>query len=486
VRARRVAPGLTGRLGLTASLAAIVVVAVFVVLSSAISNLQRQTSERREALRVRLAADALQTSVLDMETGLRAFLITRDERFLEPWRHARDRLGGEKRRLLLLMSRPGDGGAAGRALARRIANDVDRYFHVHSLPLVRRVRGRRLDQRTLAAEVSEGKARVDRLRGMFARLRAGQAARTADRDAAAARAGRRAVALGVGGLVVILAVLGGGVVYLARTVTRPVVRVADAASALAAGRQERVSPAHRRVAREVRSLTECFDAMAEVVRAQSDRLRAENALLERRVLERTADLEQARYEALLMLAVAAEYRDEETHRHTQRVGRNAAFVADRLGLSEESVQLIRAAAPLHDVGKIGVSDTIMMKPARLTPNEFEAMRQHVRIGASILGSSSQPLFHVASEIALTHHEHWDGNGYLHGLSGEQIPLAGRIVAVIDVFDALTHSRPYKEAWPVDRALEEIRSHAGTHFDPEVVEAFVAIDTDILLAETIDA
>jgi putative two-component system response regulator len=147
-----------------------------------------------------------------------------------------------------------------------------------------------------------------------------------------------------------------------------------------------------------------------IVRDQHERLQAENALLERRVLERTADLEQARYEALLMLAVAAEYRDEDTHRHTQRVGRNAAFVAHRLGLSEESIDLIRAAAPLHDVGKIGVSDSIICKPARLTPHEFEVMREHVRIGASILGSSSQPLFHVASEIALTHHERWDGSG----------------------------------------------------------------------------
>jgi putative two-component system response regulator len=222
--------------------------------------------------------------------------------------------------------------------------------------------------------------------------------------------------------------------------------------------------------------------MADVVRVQRERLQAENALLERRVLERTADLEQARYEALLMLAVAAEYRDEDTHRHTQRVGRNAAFVADRLGLSAESVELIRAAAPLHDVGKIGVSDSIVLKPDRLTPTEAEVMRRHVMIGASILGASAQPLFHVASEIALTHHERWDGSGYLHGLSGEDIPLAGRIVAVIDVFDALTHSRPYKDPWPVERALEEIRCRAGSHFDPDVVAAFEAIDTGLLLAD----
>jgi HD-GYP domain-containing protein (c-di-GMP phosphodiesterase class II)/CHASE3 domain sensor protein len=471
---------------LAVSLAAIIVVLVFVVLAGAISDLQRQTDERRQSLGVRLAADALQKSVLDMETGMRAFLIMRGERFLDPWRQARTRLAHEKRRLLMHVSGPRHGGTASYALAQRIADRVDAYVFGYAVPLVRRQRARPLDRRTLAAELSEGKARVDQLRGLFDRLLAREAARTAGEDAAAARAGRLAVGFGMGGLMLILAVLAGGVAYLASTVTKPVKRVAEAATALAAGRPQRVSGGDGRVAREVRSLTESFDAMAVIVRDQHERLQAENALLERRVLERTADLEQARYEALLMLAVAAEYRDEDTHRHTQRVGRNAAFVAHRLGLSEESIDLIRAAAPLHDVGKIGVSDSIICKPARLTPRELQAMREHVRIGASILGSSSQPLFHVASEIALTHHERWDGSGYLHGLTGDEIPLAGRIVAVIDVFDALTHSRPYKEAWPVERAYEEIRRHAGSHFDPDVVAAFEAIDTELLLAETTDA
>jgi HD-GYP domain-containing protein (c-di-GMP phosphodiesterase class II)/CHASE3 domain sensor protein len=466
----------------------VIVVLVFGLLANAISQMQHQAAERRESLRVRIAADALQKSLLDLETGVRAFLITRDRRFLEPWRAARARLPREQRRVLARAAASAGGDVASRALARQITDRVDSYFYGHSLPLVRRAGSGSLTRSESGAAVAQGKALVDRLRGLFARLLSRETARAEAREAAAAGAGRRAVAVGLGGLVLILAVLGGGVAYLARTVTRPVVRVAEAAVALAAGRSERLqcaSASGRRVAREVRSLTECFDAMSRVVSTRRERLQAENALLERRVSDRTADLEQARYEALLMLAVAAEYRDEDTHRHTQRVGRNAAFVADRLGLSSESVDLIRAAAPLHDVGKIGVSDTIMLKPARLTPNEFEAMREHVRIGASILAASSQPLFHIASEIALTHHERWDGSGYLHGLSGAEIPLAGRIVAVIDVFDALTHPRPYKDAWPVDRALAEIRRGAGTRFDPDVVAAFEAIDTGLLLAETPD-
>ncbi|MEA2483789.1 MAG: cyclic di-GMP phosphodiesterase, partial [Thermoleophilaceae bacterium] len=274
-----------------------------------------------------------------------------------------------------------------------------------------------------------------------------------------------------------LAVIVAGLAHLARTVTRPVVRVARAARAIADGSDgyEPVTGNKSHAAREVKSLTESFDAMAEIVRSQRDGLRRQNTMLERRVRERTGDLETARYEALLMLAVAAEYRDDDTHRHTQRVGRNAALVAEELGLGKETVELLRLAAPLHDVGKIGVSDSILLKPGKLTPAEFEAMKQHVLIGESILASSSEPVFHFAAEIARTHHERWDGTGYLGGLIGDQIPLAGRIVAVVDVFDALTHARPYKDAWPVARARQEIEAGAGSHFDPDVVAAFIAID-----------
>jgi putative two-component system response regulator len=228
-----------------------------------------------------------------------------------------------------------------------------------------------------------------------------------------------------------------------------------------------------------------FNELGMALVARAEHIEDQRRALEARVAERTADLEASRLELLQRLAQAAEYRDDDTYEHTERVGELAESIGRELGLPADELERLRLAAPLHDVGKIGVSDTIMLKPARLTPNEFEAMCEHVRIGASILAASSQPLFHIASEIALTHHERWDGSGYLRGLSGAEIPLAGRIVAVIDVFDALTHPRPYKDAWPVDRALAEIRRGAGTRFDPDVVAAFEAIDTGLLLAETPD-
>jgi putative two-component system response regulator len=171
----------------------------------------------------------------------------------------------------------------------------------------------------------------------------------------------------------------------------------------------------------------------------------------------------------------AEYHDYETHNHTRRVGFTAARIARTLGLSGRFVDLIRQAAPLHDVGKVGISDTILLKPGRLTAEERAAMMRHVEIGARILEPARSPVLRAAAEIARTHHERWDGTGYLLGLEGEEIPLAGRITAVADVFDALTHERPYKPAWTIEHALQEIASQAGRHFDPHVVEAFLNIE-----------
>jgi putative two-component system response regulator len=195
--------------------------------------------------------------------------------------------------------------------------------------------------------------------------------------------------------------------------------------------------------------------------------------LESRVYERTIELEEARLEMLERLALAAEYRDDDTGEHTKRVGHGAALVAEELGLEPNSVELIRRAAPLHDVGKIGVPDSILLKPARLTPEEFDRMKTHTDIGAKILSTSKFALLQLAEEIAETHHERWDGTGY-NGLGEDQIPLAGRIVSVVDVFDALTHERPYKEAWPEPRAVAEIERQQGRQFDPAIVAAFCAV------------
>ena len=209
-------------------------------------------------------------------------------------------------------------------------------------------------------------------------------------------------------------------------------------------------------------------------------LHSQSELLERTVRERTKALEEARVETLQRLAIAAEYRDDDTHQHTERVGRTAASIALQLGLDEDQIALIRRAAPLHDIGKIGIPDDILLKRGTLTPAEFRIMQEHVRIGASILAEGKFAVLQLAREIALTHHERWDGSGYLHGLAGEDIPLAGRIVAVADVFDALTHDRPYKDAWPLDLAVEEIARLAGHNFDPRVVDAFLATDQARLL------
>jgi putative two-component system response regulator len=209
-------------------------------------------------------------------------------------------------------------------------------------------------------------------------------------------------------------------------------------------------------------------------------LQSHNETLERRVQDRTRDLDMARLETLERLALAGEYRDDNTHEHAQRVGRSAARLAEALGRPAYEVELLRRAAPLHDIGKIGVPDAILLKPGKLDRQEYELMKSHARIGHQILSGSGSRVLRVSAEIALTHHERWDGSGYPAGLEGEEIPLGGRITAVGDVFDALMHRRPYKDAWALDAALAEIRHAAGRHFDPAVVEVFEASDPESLL------
>jgi putative two-component system response regulator len=199
-----------------------------------------------------------------------------------------------------------------------------------------------------------------------------------------------------------------------------------------------------------------------------------NALLSETVRERTTELDTAR-ESLSVLAAIADYNDDDTYQHAQRVGRGAALIAQALGLHEPFVAMIRDAAPLHDIGKVGISRRILLKPGKLTPAEWIHMMRHVEIGAQILASARSPVLQLAAEIARTHHERWDGNGYVAGLVGAEIPVAGRITALADVWDTLTHERPYKPAWDEDRALAEIKGQAGAHFDPRMVDGFLTID-----------
>ena len=202
-------------------------------------------------------------------------------------------------------------------------------------------------------------------------------------------------------------------------------------------------------------------------------IQEQNQQLEATVRERTRELVEAQFEMIERLAIAAEFRDDNTGQHTQRVGQMSALLARQLGLTDSQVTLIARAAPLHDVGKIGVPDTILMKIGKLTPDEFAVVKQHTIIGARILSGGKFPLLQLAEEIALSHHERWDGAGYA-GIRGPDIPLAGRIVAVADVFDALTQRRPYKPAWPVAEAIAEIDRQRDRQFDPAVVDAFLRV------------
>jgi len=222
------------------------------------------------------------------------------------------------------------------------------------------------------------------------------------------------------------------------------------------------------------------------------RLREHAGRLEELVLERTIELEAARLDAVERLAAAAEYRDHATGRHAQRVGLLAALLGERLGLPSDEVELLRRAAPLHDVGKIGIPDHILLKPGRLTDDEFAQMKEHVEVGSRLLAHGRSKLINMAERIAAFHHERWDGSGYPQGLRGEDIPLVGQIVAVADVFDTLVHERPYKRAWPLDEAVAEIRRQRDRWFAPRVVDAFLGIlgdqpdlisDLDAIAAET---
>jgi diguanylate cyclase (GGDEF)-like protein len=215
-------------------------------------------------------------------------------------------------------------------------------------------------------------------------------------------------------------------------------------------------------------------AEAEAYRERTVKAQQANETLEQKVLERTRELEDAQIETATRLALAAEYRDDSTGQHTHRVGNLAALLAEALGLPEAQVQALRIAARLHDVGKIGVSDLILLKPDKLTPDEFEHIKNHTIIGAQILSGGRSPILRLAEQIALSHHERWDGGGYPNSLAGEAIPLPGRIVAVADVYDALISERPYKRAWTKQEALIELEVQSGKMFDPQVIQAIRAV------------
>jgi putative two-component system response regulator len=238
-----------------------------------------------------------------------------------------------------------------------------------------------------------------------------------------------------------------------------------------------------------------------VIKLHLDDMTDQNAKLESLVRRRTEDLSASRQQLILSLAKAAEHRDDDTRNHVIRVGRYAGVIARKLGWTEQRIQMIEQAAQLHDVGKIGIPDAILFKKGKLDPQEWDLMkrhcafgkeiiepfsehelnvlRSHARLGADILHIRSSPMMMMATRIAQTHHERWDGSGYPLGLAGEDIPIEGRITAVADVYDALSTERHYKPAFPREKCFEIIRQGRGTHFDPTVLDAFFASSAEII-------
>jgi putative two-component system response regulator len=204
----------------------------------------------------------------------------------------------------------------------------------------------------------------------------------------------------------------------------------------------------------------------------------QKATLEMLVDKRTEELRKTRLEVVQRLGRAAEYRDNETGLHIVRMSMFAARLAKSLGWNEPRVELMLHASPMHDIGKIGVPDAVLLKPGKFEPHEWEIMKTHAAIGATILDGGDSDLLELARTIALSHHEKWNGSGYPAGLAGAAIPEAGRIAAVADVFDALTSTRSYKKAWPVEDAVKYIREQSGTHFDPQIVEHFMRCLPDL--------
>lgn len=192
----------------------------------------------------------------------------------------------------------------------------------------------------------------------------------------------------------------------------------------------------------------------------------------------TADILLAEEETIFRLTRAAEYRDKETKNHIVRMGHYARLLAARIGRPTPEQELIFLAAPMHDIGKVAIPDSILLKEGKLTPSEWEIMKSHARAGYEILKDSESPVIKMGAEIALAHHEKWDGSGYPQGLKGKDIPLTGRICALTDVFDALVSTRPYKKAWPLNEVLETLKKGKGQHFDPGLVDDFLQIIPDV--------
>ncbi|MEA1968000.1 MAG: response regulator [Thermodesulfobacteriota bacterium] len=227
-------------------------------------------------------------------------------------------------------------------------------------------------------------------------------------------------------------------------------------------------------------LTKPFDRLEALTRIHNmlkirllhNQVQNQNVILEQQVKIRTLELEETRLEIIRRLGQAAEYRDTETGAHIIRMSKMCALLGGLVGMGDQQINLLLNASPMHDVGKIGIPDSILLKPGKLTSEEWQTMTQHTVIGGKLLDGHKSELMTLARDIALTHHEKWDGTGYPNGLKKEKIPVCGRIAALADVFDALTSRRPYKNPYPIDKTLEIIKQGNNTHFEPKLVDLFL--------------
>ncbi|MEW6614248.1 MAG: HD domain-containing phosphohydrolase [Thermodesulfobacteriota bacterium] len=238
--------------------------------------------------------------------------------------------------------------------------------------------------------------------------------------------------------------------------------------------EEKEEPIRVEADQELNDIADHFNSLLKKLQQLNRNIREQNIQLltyARDLSLSHNNLKQAYLEAIHRLAIASEYRDEDTAMHLKRMSNYSAIIARGMGLRDKEVDLILYASPMHDVGKIGIPDNILFKSDKLTPEEFEIIKTHCSIGGRILVGSESEIIQMAEQIAISHHEKWNGMGYPYGLKGEEIPLVGRITALADVFDALTTKRPYKPAFSNDRAYKIIREEKGKHFDPQVVDAF---------------
>jgi HD-GYP domain-containing protein (c-di-GMP phosphodiesterase class II)/CHASE3 domain sensor protein len=448
-----------------------------VLLATSLVALFVSTQQSRHDARERTASDEILNkgyrvvqAASDNEDSVRDYLLVADSRNLARLRAARLRL--DEAAAVLARSATG-GDPATHTAAHEVISRGRAYVAEHAEPLIAdRARGAIARSRGWSLK-ADGAEHVDAVRRAFDRLivtesrRVGALTRDGESVVRMARwTSGAAIAASLG----VLLFVG---LLLRRDVLHPLRDFDTGARRLGAGDLGvRLSEPKLR---EFAGSQQAFNAMAGELQARRAELLTINAELERRVGERTADLEAARLELLAFLARATEYRDDDTRQHTERVGRTAALIAQGMGMDGACVAVLRLAAPLHDIGKLAVPDSILLKPGRLTPEERAEMARHTIMGAGMLAGSRSDVLQMAETIALDHHERWDGGGYPRGLKGNGIGVWGRIVAVADVFDALTHERPYKEAWPIERALDLIRSEAGAQFDPDVVAAFLTLD-----------